>query len=77
MSLRSIESGELVHVVNTHYDDQGVKARAQSSLMLRHHVLSWSTKVEEDERMKSGPVILLGDFSEYLPYMDSPLDTVD
>ena len=69
LTLRHVDSGELVHVVNTHYDDRGTRARAESSLMIREHAHRWVTAIEGDDA--PGPVILLGDFSEpvtiYIP----------
>ena len=56
-------------MINTHYDDRGVKARAESSLMIREHAYQWVNMIEdEDKREKSvkgsfSAVILLGDFS--------------
>lgn len=53
-----------VHVVNTHYDDRGVNARAQSSLLIRQAIREFVTESESKGGAKDGPVILFGDFSE-------------
>lgn len=56
-----------MHVVNTHFDDAGQRARAESSLVIREQVKRWVEMVEDPEdisRHGPGPVILIGDFSE-------------
>jgi len=55
--------GGLLHVVNTHYDDQGLKARAESSLIIREYAHRW---IEHDEFRENSdaPFIVVGDFSE-------------
>ena len=58
----------IIHVVNTHYEDQGRKARQESSLVLRAETRKW---VDDDTSSggKAGAaqagLILLGDLSEY------------
>jgi len=59
-------SGELIHVVNTHYDDAGKRARAESSLIIREQARKWVGRFEDDDdptHRARAPVILLGDFS--------------
>ncbi|ORY22513.1 Endonuclease/exonuclease/phosphatase [Naematelia encephala] len=72
VTLRYKDGGELVHVVNTHYDDQGVRARAESSLIIRDHAHRWASQVDAEEQKRStststmrgnSPVVLLGDFN--------------
>ncbi|WWC60333.1 uncharacterized protein I303_102904 [Kwoniella dejecticola CBS 10117] len=54
----------LIHAVNTHYDHLGLKARAQSSLLIRSQIYEWVKKVEREEQVRAeGPVILFGDFN--------------
>ena len=55
-------------MVNTHYDHQGVQARAESSLVIRDHVKRWVERFEDPngpEKAAPAPVILIGDFSKY------------
>jgi len=55
--------------VNTHYDDRGVKARAESSLIIRDHVKQWVERFEDPngpDKAGPAPVILIGDFSELI-----------
>lgn len=56
-----------MHVVNTHYDDRGVQARAQSSLLIRQAIKEFVNESESKGAPKNGPVLLFGDFSEYMP----------
>lgn len=61
----SLKDGDsTVHVVNTHYDDRGVKARAESSLLIRQAIKEFVGESEAKGASKNGPVILFGDFSE-------------
>lgn len=57
-----------MHAVCTHYDHLGLKARAESSLLIRTVVHEWVVGIEGG-KTSSSPVILFGDFSEhtYLP----------
>lgn len=55
-----------MHVVNTHYDDRGVQARAQSSLLIRQAIKEFVNESESKGAPKNGPVLLFGDFSEYM-----------
>lgn len=62
-----------MHVVNTHFDDAGKKARAESSLIIREQMKRWVEEVEDPHEVphrRSGPVILIGDFSERVVYND-------
>ncbi|WWC96947.1 hypothetical protein V866_003822 [Kwoniella sp. B9012] len=61
---RREKNGGLVHAVNTHYDHLGIRARAESSLLIRSQIYNWVKRIEEDEKVKEeGPVILFGDFN--------------
>ncbi|WVW80174.1 hypothetical protein I302_102151 [Kwoniella bestiolae CBS 10118] len=58
------KNDELLHAVNTHYDHLGLRARAESSLLIRSQIYDWVKKVEEEAKVaKEGPVILFGDFN--------------
>ncbi|ODN86564.1 endonuclease/exonuclease/phosphatase [Cryptococcus wingfieldii CBS 7118] len=58
------QEGKLVHAFNTHYDDQGVEARANSSLLLRATIKQWVDDVEQDENAGGdAPVVFFGDFN--------------
>ncbi|KAL1411634.1 hypothetical protein Q8F55_002598 [Vanrija albida] len=60
-------AGGHVHAVCTHYDDRGVVARAESSLLIRAAIRAFVDEVEGADAGKgaaAGPVILFGDFSE-------------
>lgn len=64
LTLRAKVSGEMIHVVNTHYDHIGVRARAESSLLIRERVYQWVKKQEGAAFGRtSAAVILMGDFS--------------
>lgn len=64
-TLLSLKDGNnAVHVVNTHYDDRGVKARAESSLLIRQAIKEFVDESESKGAPKNGPVVLFGDFSE-------------
>lgn len=76
LSLKDKAAGHLVHAVCTHYDDQGVIARAKSSLLIRTAIRDWVDEVEVDakvwDKRPKAPVILFGDFSEsFLAWLDS------
>jgi hypothetical protein len=66
LSLEHRGSGDLVHVINTHYDDMGVRARAESSLLIREYTHKWASDVENklDLSRREGPVIIIGDLSQ-------------
>ncbi|RXK35888.1 hypothetical protein M231_06852 [Tremella mesenterica] len=53
----------LVHVVNTHWDDLGFRARAESGLMMRQEIWRWVRGIDENEQIGKGVVILLGDLN--------------
>jgi hypothetical protein len=54
----------MLHVVNTHYDDMGLKARAESSLIIREYARQWvGDKGLQGE--SDAPFILVGDFSGF------------
>ncbi|WWC87916.1 uncharacterized protein L201_002816 [Kwoniella dendrophila CBS 6074] len=65
LTLRRLDKkDELVHAVNTHYDHIGIRARAESSLLIRSQIWNWVKQVEGDEKAeKEGLVILFGDFN--------------
>ncbi|TXT15031.1 uncharacterized protein COLE_01224 [Cutaneotrichosporon oleaginosum] len=67
LSLRDKKGGHLVHAVCTHYDDQGVVARANSSFLIRSAIREWVDAVETETQMRGkkpkAPVILFGDFN--------------
>lgn len=66
LSLKDRRGGTFVHAVCTHYDDQGVRARGESSLLIRRAIREWVDGVEANAglaSMKLAPVILFGDFS--------------
>lgn len=61
------KGGELVHAVNTHYDHLGVRARAESSLLIRSAIWHWVHDVEQKEKPPVvAPVVFFGDFSELI-----------
>jgi hypothetical protein len=54
----------MFHVINTHYDDAGIIARAESSWLIRRYAHDYVEKVNKDNAEDPyAPVILLGDFS--------------
>lgn len=60
------KGGELIHAVNTHYDHLGVRARAESSLLIRSAIWHWVHDVEQKEKPPVvAPVVFFGDFSEF------------
>lgn len=71
----SWSAGSLIHIANTHWDDQGVIARHESGKMLRRIVPEYARGIEADyynwgnqddsreERSLAGLVVLLGDLS--------------
>lgn len=66
LCLRHISSGELVHVINTHYDDMGKKSRAESSYIIRQLSYEYIQAMEQETgSLGASPVILLGDFSRF------------
>jgi hypothetical protein len=83
LSLRMKVTGEVLYVINTHYDHRGFQARAESSRMIREHAFEWVTGVEEELGLADkhrGPVILMGDLSgsrnlhdTYIPFVDAEL----
>lgn len=64
LSLADVHGGT-VHAVCTHYDDRGVRARAESSLLIRAAIREFVDEVEGGG--DPGPVLLFGDFSERAP----------
>ncbi|RSH94716.1 hypothetical protein EHS25_004521 [Saitozyma podzolica] len=75
LSLRMKVTGEVLYVINTHYDHRGFQARAESSRMIREHAFEWVTGVEEELGLADkhrGPVILMGDLNSH-PEMDGYL----
>lgn len=61
------KGGELIHAVNTHYDHLGVRARAESSLLIRSAIWHWVHDVERKEKPPVvAPVVFFGDFSELI-----------
>lgn len=83
LSLRMKVTGEVLYVINTHYDHRGFQARAESSRMIREHAFEWVAAVEEELGLVDkhrGPVILMGDLSgsrnlhdTYIPFVDAEL----
>ncbi|KAL7419550.1 hypothetical protein Q5752_005461 [Cryptotrichosporon argae] len=63
LTLHDKANEALVHCVNTHYDDRGVRARAESSLVIRTTAHRWATRMEAEHDFIEGPVILFGDFN--------------
>ncbi|WWC68613.1 uncharacterized protein I206_102543 [Kwoniella pini CBS 10737] len=65
LTLRKIgKNGKLVHAINTHYDHLGIKARAESSLLIRSQIYNWVKQIEKEEKIKEkNPIILFGDFN--------------
>ncbi|ODN86537.1 hypothetical protein L198_07231 [Cryptococcus wingfieldii CBS 7118] len=58
------QEGQLVHAFNTHYDNAGTEARAQSSLLLRATIYQWVQDVEQSEGARGdAPVVFFGDFN--------------
>lgn len=54
----------MFHVINTHYDDAGIMARAESSWLIRRYAHDYVQNVIKNNwEDPSAPVILLGDFS--------------
>ena len=66
---------DLIHLVNTHYDDQGKKSRGKASLLIREFMRGW---VEMNERQgdgeEEGLVVWMGDFSEWQTAIDLRTD---
>jgi len=55
----------MFHVINTHYDDAGIIARAESSWLIRRYAHDYTQNVYKNHwEDPSAPTILLGDFSE-------------
>ncbi|EJT99978.1 DNase I-like protein [Dacryopinax primogenitus] len=84
----SVEGGALFHIANTHYDDRGVQARGESSLLIRRRLPGLIKAVEEKHSVKGeGLVVLLGDFNSpeeeagykniVFPQASSPLQFAD
>ncbi|TXT07216.1 hypothetical protein VHUM_03386 [Vanrija humicola] len=69
LSLADNVHGGTVHAVCTHYDDRGVRARAESSLLIRAAIREFVDEVEgagagaAGGKTDRGPVILFGDFN--------------
>ncbi|GMK55601.1 hypothetical protein CspeluHIS016_0206570 [Cutaneotrichosporon spelunceum] len=67
LTLKDRLGGHLVHAVCTHYDDQGLVARAKSSLLIRTAIREWVEAVELETKMvgkgPKAPVLLFGDFN--------------
>ncbi|WVF65820.1 hypothetical protein IAT40_000557 [Kwoniella sp. CBS 6097] len=60
----SSSTPSLTHAVCTHYDHQGLRARAESSLLIRSQIWRWVKSVEEEEKVdREGVVVLFGDFN--------------
>jgi endonuclease/exonuclease/phosphatase family metal-dependent hydrolase len=69
LTLRSKESKEMVHVINTHYDDAGIIARAESSWLIRRYAHEYTQNVYKNHwEDPFAPTILLGDFSQSLSF---------
>lgn len=51
-------------MINTHYDDAGIVARAESSWLIRRYAHDYVKNVYKNNwEDPSAPIILLGDFS--------------
>lgn len=56
----------MFHVINTHYDDAGIVARAESSWLIRRYAHDYVKNVyKKNWEDPSAPIILLGDFSMF------------
>lgn len=69
-TLKHRATSDLLHVGNTHYDDKGTTARAESSLLIRQMMREWvSSMVKKSgvdaSKADKAAVVLLGDFSEF------------
>jgi endonuclease/exonuclease/phosphatase family metal-dependent hydrolase len=78
LTLKSKQSKEMVHVINTHYDDAGIIARAESSWLIRRYAHDYIQNVYKNHwEDPYAPIILLGDFS-MSPYTSlGPVLTTD
>jgi hypothetical protein len=69
LTLLDEQSTSIVHVANTHWDDQGRKARHESGKLLRQIVPEAARKAEHklgkgDGKKLAGVVLLMGDLSQ-------------
>ncbi|KZO95913.1 hypothetical protein CALVIDRAFT_527714 [Calocera viscosa TUFC12733] len=82
------EASAVFHVANTHYDDRGIVARGQSSLLIRNRLPEVVSAVEGRHAIRGeGQVLLLGDFNSpededgyknmVAPHPSSPLQFAD
>ncbi|WVR03797.1 hypothetical protein IAU60_000792 [Kwoniella sp. DSM 27419] len=63
LTLRTVDD-KLVHAVNTHYDHIGVRAKAESSLLIRSQIWEWVRSVQKEEKTSCrAPILLFGDFN--------------
>ena len=63
VTLSDKENGQLTHAICTHWDDQGVKARAESALLIRAESHRRIETIERSLGAAPGAVILFGDFN--------------
>lgn len=56
VALQCKQSGQIIHVFSTHYDDRGLKAREESSKLIRQRAAHVASKAAEAE---SHPLIIL------------------
>ena len=79
MTLLDHQSSSLIHVANTHWDDQGLVAREESGKLLRRILPETARKAEAklgrgDGKKLAGVVLLMGDLSKLDPSdCDSPV----
>jgi endonuclease/exonuclease/phosphatase family metal-dependent hydrolase len=74
LTLKAKQSKEMFHVINTHYDDAGIMARAESSWLIRRYAHDYVQNVYKNNwEDPSAPVILLGDFSTSHPSHIMPI----
>ncbi|KAJ9111100.1 hypothetical protein QFC19_001299 [Naganishia cerealis] len=75
-STESHGKNDRIHIVNTHYDDQGKRARQESSLLIRAETRKWTDAGPDKDGgpgQQSG-LILLGDLSKYNGFFDRAHD---
>ncbi len=71
VSLRLIATGEIIHVFSTHYDHQGVVARAKSSELIvdrarkasAHSKAFYAAQAGSEKRLEEPLVVLIGDLN--------------
>lgn len=71
VELEDWESGQSMHVFNTHFDHKGVEARKNSALLILKKI---SEIARDGESGKTGTVVLCGDFN--LPPDSEPIQII-